>query len=1081
MSNLVPLLIVAAVMIVPFVVGAFFARRLRMPDYGWRIGLVLFSILAGATIIGFSRGPRLGIDLSGGSILVYQIDPAEVEADQQVAERREGEGDEEKPEATAGQHAPIDMGEMIAALSRRVNPGGQKEVIIREYGVNQIEIIIPEADDAETALIEKKISSIGTLEFRIVANSRDHGELIEAAQQTKGHRVKTPRLEGLWVPVDTSQTDHLVQSISSYEPRSLRTNAQGNPEVLMVLDQYNVNGGYLTNARAELMDVRPKVGFSFNNDGAVRFRRLTSENLPDEAQGFYRLLGVVLDGYLYSAPRINSPISDRGVIEGDFSREQVDQFVAVLNAGRLPTRLQEEPISKLVMGPTLGADTIAKGKWAIAFSVVVTVLFMIVYYRFAGLVAALAVMTNLLLTMAVVILVKASLTLAGLAGLALTLGMSVDANVLIYERIREELNAGGSLRMAIRNGFGRAMSAIVDANVTTLITAVVLYVIGTDQIKGFAITLFLGIVFSMYTAIFCARVVFDVAERSGWIKKLTMMSIVGSTNIDFVGRFRPAFAASLIFIVVGLVAVGMRGQGILDIDFTGGTTVHVQFVEPQQIADVRASLSADAEEFPDLQVNSVDIEDVTAGTYFIVTTSNPDISNVEAALEKVFAGKLITNSLEPPTLTDIGPAAQADAAPDATTPSTDADDDNAQSRSEVSDDNLLALADIGTQLAFLQEGDGTSATADDAPDGDSAAPETAAPEAPPAEDAASESAAAEPATETPAADTPAADPDAGEQEADAADTESAEVERADTAAADEEPSENAPVGAFVGGTQAELVFAEEVSHGTVADYLTEIFPDIDVEVTSEEVEPGSSTPRHEWTAKIAAPRDEVAAGLAKLSEQLKTTTHFPASSQIGGAVAGHTQLQAIYAIFTSLVLIGAYVWIRFQNFVFSVAAVTALAHDVLVTLGAIALSAFVAQYLGFIMIDPVKINLAIVAAFLTIIGYSLNDTIVVFDRLREVRGKSPVITADMINTSMNQVLSRTLLTSFTTLLVVFVLYVAGGQGIHDFAFCLLVGVVAGTYSSIFIASPILLWMIRQPSGNSAQRNGAQTKAVEAKV
>ena len=1055
MSNLVPVLIVAAVMIVPFLVGGYFARSLRMPDFGWRIGLVLFSVVAGATVIYLSDGPRLGIDLRGGSILVYQIDPEEVEADQQpaaAAEAADGEDAEAEDDLGVAQRSPIDMDEMIAALSRRVNPGGQKEVIIREYGVNQIEIIIPEAGTAETELIKKKISSIGTLEFRIVANYRDHSDLIDAAGQSRGHRVKTTRHEGLWVPVDASQADRLTENIGSYEPRSLRTNAQGEPEVLMVLDQYNVNGGYLTNASPSLMDITPKVRFNFNNAGAVRFRRLTSENLPDEAQGFFRLLGVVLDGYLYSAPRINSVIAGSGEIEGNFTREQVDQFVAVLNAGRLPTRLQEEPISELVMGPTLGADTIAKGKWAIMFSVVLTVVFMIFYYRFAGLVASFAVLTNLLLTMAVVILVKASLTLAGLAGLALTLGMSVDANVLIYERIREELAGGGSLRMAIRNGFGRAMSAIVDANVTTLITAVVLYVIGTDQIKGFAITLFLGIIFSMYTAIFCARVVFDVAERAGWIKKLSMMSIIGSTEINFVSKYRPAFAASMLFIVVGFVAVASRGTGILDIDFTGGTTVHVQFNETQEIGQVRGKLNDGAEQLTDLQVNSVDIEGVDAGTYFIITTSNPQIADVEAALEAVFAGQLVTNSLTAPTLTDIE-AAAADQ-PTAETPG-----DEAQSSLDDLDGELLALADTNQQLALLQD-----AEVDDVPetpDADTPATEPAEEPVPAAEP--------EPTPEESPADDTAADDDAPEATNPAADP---------TDAIADAPQ---PASAFEGGTEASLQFAEEVSHGTVVDYLSETFPDIEIEVTGEEYESGSSTPRAEWTARIAAPRDDVAAGLGELNEQLESTTHFPASNQIGGAVAGRTQLQAVYAIFTSLVLIAGYVWIRFQNVVFSLAAVAALAHDVLVTLGAVALSAYVAPFLGFAQIDPVKINLAIVAAFMTIIGYSLNDTIVVFDRLREVRGKSPVIDAAMINRSTNQILSRTLLTSLTTLLVVLVLFFGGGQGIHDFAFCLVIGVLAGTYSSIFIASPIILWLIKQPIAHTADENSRAAAAVKAKV
>ena len=181
----------------------------------------------------------------------------------------------------------------------------------------------------------------------------------------------------------------------------------------------------------------------------------------------------------------------------------------------------------------MGSETIEQGKVAILASLAAVVVFMIVYYRFAGIVACLALAFNLLLVLALMVLIKAAFTLPGLAGLVLTIGMSVDANVLIYERIREELRSGAALRMAIRNGFSRAMSAIIDSNVTTIIAGVVLYYIGTDQVKGFAVTLILGILTSMFTAIFFARVVFDVAERRGWIKQLRMMKLMATPNFDF--------------------------------------------------------------------------------------------------------------------------------------------------------------------------------------------------------------------------------------------------------------------------------------------------------------------------------------------------------------------------------------------------------------------------------------------------------------------------------------------------------------------------------------------------------------------
>jgi SecD/SecF fusion protein len=213
-----------------------------------------------------------------------------------------------------------------------------------------------------------------------------------------------------------------------------------------------------------------------------------------------------------------------------------------------------------------------------------------------------------------------------------------------------------------------------------------------------------------------------------------------------------------------------------------------------------------------------------------------------------------------------------------------------------------------------------------------------------------------------------------------------------------------------------------------------------------------------WNISVASEQ----ADAEKIFEQMKTkmveTPVWSSSSKIGGKVAGDTRTKAVYALFFSLLCIVIYIWVRFQRVIYGLAAVVALVHDVLITLGAIAISYWLAGFLGFLQIEEFKISLPVVAAFMTIIGYSLNDTIVVFDRIREVRGKSPDLTEGMINTSINQTLSRTLLTSLTTFLVVIILYFLGGAGIHGFAFSLVVGVIVGTYSSVFVASPFLLWM-----------------------
>ena len=235
-------------------------------------------------------------------------------------------------------------------------------------------------------------------------------------------------------------------------------------------------------------------------------------------------------------------------------------------------------------------------------------------------------------------------------------------------------------------------------------------------------------------------------------------------------------------------------------------------------------------------------------------------------------------------------------------------------------------------------------------------------------------------------------------------------------------------------------------------------------------DPGDSHPFHKWTVKVKLPETVARRLFDGVAEYVSHQPYFPSSSTIGSRVAGQMQQQAVLALLFSLICIVAYIWLRFQRVVYGLAAVVALVHDVLVTLGVIALSAYLSLIPGFqevLLIDPFKIGLTVLAAFLTIIGYSLNDTIVVFDRIREVRGKAPRLTSAMINDSINQTLSRTLLTSLTTLIVVVILYFGGGQGIHAFAFALVIGVMVGTYSSIFVASPFLYWL----AGSEGKREG----------
>ncbi len=688
MSVGIKLLAAVAVVAGSFGLGYLLARRLRMPDYSFKIGLVLFTLIASVAVCIAGWPPKRGIDLSGGVVLIYEVDKEQAQSDlmqSAVARVNEelralgGERIEATPTSSDQLEIPvpagvdvsqiegavaelkntsdvllqrtatrredghtvlvysvapqrqraIDMPKLIAAVSRRINPSGVKELTIRQYGAEQLEVIIPEIEEREVDQIKQRISTSGKLEFRIAANDTDDRELIRAADKTVGNDVYLGgQLAGRWVKAGPD--------VLSGSRAHLRQTKAGGYEILARIDPYSVTGADLERAYQTEAEGRTCVGFTFKPEGGVKFGQLTSHNLPDSANGFHRQLGIILDNTMISAPVINSMIRDRGVIQGQFGEDYVQFLVGVLNAGSLPATLRPEPISQQRIGSQLGKDTIQAGTMAIGLSTLAILIFMALYYRFCGIVADIAVTLNMIVTVALMILIKAAFTLPGLAGMVLTVGMAVDANVLIYERMREETERGASLRMAIRNGFGRAMATIIDSHVTTLVSAAVLYVVGTDQIKGFAVTLIIGLLMSLFTAVFVARVIFDVAEKQRWLTRLKMMHVIGHTNIDFIRWRGPAIAGSVIIIAIGLVATAMRGPEILDIDFTGGSSVQILFdkEKPHDIAYVRTAVA----DLRDVAVSSVGENNLE----FKIDTSDQDIDQVQKFLQERFAGDLQT-------------------------------------------------------------------------------------------------------------------------------------------------------------------------------------------------------------------------------------------------------------------------------------------------------------------------------------------------------------------------------------------------------------------------------------------------------
>ena len=1032
-----------------------------------------------------------------------------------------------KSEAEGGSN--ITSEDLVEPLTRRINPSGTQEIQIRPYGQSQIEIIVPEVQQQEVDRIKGLVEEAGILRFAILANQVDHQPYInfaieQAESENSGVRTSESvrnsegQIVGFWANVDrevvdgpngkkipgpvrvnvrrrpgTKSGDGAKDSrAASRFPRLRGDNAetgiaqwidsQGMKgiETLMVLDPYTpeVRGEDLAFA-ASVFDQNgaPAVSFTLTDKGSGKFFALTTNNAP--VGSHQRQLGIVLDDDLLSAPNILQPIRKEGRITGRFTREEVDQLVQILKAGQLPAALTKQPIAENQIDATLGRDTIRKGVIAIGVSLVLVLLFILFYYRFAGIIACIALIMNLGMILATMVLINQPLTLPGLAGLVLTVGMSVDANVLIFERIREELKKGAAARMAIRNGFAKATVTIIDANLTTLITAIVLYAIGTDQIRGFAVTLILGILFSMFTAIYVSRTLFDLAERHGFLS-LHMTDGVntirgmfaGEKGMDFMAMGRFTLAISGILMLVGIASLYAHGRGILDIDFAGGSSVQFRLdrstatdevrrivkptmVKPfteilverdklteDQLAEASNAANLEGAELSEMlvklgnvstedvaeakqvveelpfTVNAVSMEGSEEGTIYKVDSSFARVDDLKSAIVKAFADDnsvgLVTYNIT------ISPASK-----------------NNQS--------LFAPPSNGVMLAATYPQEEASAEGDlpgsldlEVDVNDLQAPSsTGQPVAP-------EDAPTVPSNLGPVVSSAVIQLGIEGEATDGQETRGAAISEA---------------------TLKEVLVAVANEVGVpLTERVINVtpIPVTELEIQNEaEWSSGSQLQFKKWQVDMPLAAAQADLVMARLQDKMNQDPVWVSSSSVGSRVAGDMIGRALGALFASLLCIIGYIWFRFQRVFYGFAAVAALVHDVLMTLGAIAISYWLADALGFLLIDPFKISLTVVAAILTIIGYSLNDTIVVFDRIRETKGKAPRLTGEMINTSINQTLSRTLLTSLTTLIVVILLYWFGGEGIHAFAFALVIGVIVGTYSSIFIASPILLWLIER--------------------
>lgn len=700
---------------------------------------------------------NLGLDLKGGMHLLLKVDTTNLSG---------------KAKEDAADRA-------VEVIRNRIDQFGVREPSIQKQGEDEIVVQLPGVTDRGRAL--DIIGKTAVLEFKLV--SLDPEELKKS-------------LEG--------------QVPENYE---LKYSEEDN-EPLLVEKKAALTGDALQDASVRFDQSQfnePLVGLQFNAEGAKKFAEITAANVG-------KRLAIVLDGKVQSAPRIKEAIpSGEAVITGRFDIEHAQDLAIILRVGALPAPMYVE--EERTIGPLLGQDSINKGVKASIVGSGLVFFFMILYYLFAGAISSFALLLNLLITVGALGMlpvlfpgVSATLTLPGIAGIALSLGMAIDANVLINERIREEIAAGKALRTAITNGYSKAFSAIFDSNITTLIATFLLFQFGTGPIRGFAVTLTIGLLASMFTAIVITRVIFETLIGLGWLKSVPMLKLIGETKIDFIGKRKIFYALSLIVIIAGLTAFFMKGKLAYGIDFSGGQLQEYSFKNPVAIDKVRSVLKG------------------------------------------------------------------------------------------------LGMADASIQQ-------------------------------------------------------------------------------------------------FKENPRAVLIRTTEDKSASLTEKLKSAFPDEDLQILRIE--------------------------------------------RVGPVAGKHLKAKAFYALIWSLAGILIYVAFRFKHINFAVAGIIALFHDVLVAL-------------GFLVVTGRQIDLLSVTAFLTIAGFSINDTIVIYDRVRENnRLNSKLKLHELINLSVNQCLGRTILTSGVTLLTVIAILGYGGEVLNNFAFALLVGFISGIYSTVYIASPLVLALSRK--------------------
>ncbi len=692
------------------------------------------------------------------------------------------------------------LAQSLEVMRNRIDQFGVAEPVIVRQGTDQIVVQLPGIQDPQRAM--DLIGQTAQLEFKLVddVTAVNLPELIENALKDGKLKPGYSREE-----LNQALADKIPPDDEIYiEKRLDRESGRIVNVPLLLKKKVLLSGDAVKNAAVRIGDYNePYVSVDFNRRGASEFARLTGENVK-------RRLAIILDNIVRSAPVIQERIGGgKAQITGSYTSEEAHDLAIVLRAGALPATVKI--VQNITVGPTLGLDSIRKGFYSGLLGAVLVIGFMIFYYRFSGFIADYAMILNVIMLLGALSLLNATLTLPGIAGIILSIGMAVDSNVLIYERMREEFQTGKPLKTGIDGGYDKAFWTIIDSHVTTLITAFVLFIFGTGPIKGFAVTLSLGVILNLFTALFGTRVVYDWLLIKRWLKRLNFFYFLDKPNLDFISWRKYAFVISGALCLLGIIAFVQlsRGHGNLGVEFSGGAMVQFEAAQTFTVNEVRQALNTEG-------FGHAEIQPLEGGRGLMIK------------VKKTAAGV-----------------------------------------------------------------------------------------------------------------------------------------------------------------------------GQEADKLAQVL--------------NKSLPQNKFTVVGTA--------------------------EIGASISKDLRNKAIIAIVISLIGIIVYLAWRFE-FIFGLAAAAATFHDVLTVLGV------------FYLLNK-EITLLVVTALLTLAGYSLTDTVVVFDRIRENLARRRGTLGEIINTSVNEVLSRTIVTSVTVFLVVLALYLFGGVVLADFALAMLLGVVVGTYSSVFVASPIV--------------------------